>query len=244
MTKSIRNFLVLIVLMLLIHTASAVKYSPAEVMSAIQPHLTAANVINPTTPMIQSQEMNGKVNIYQLPTNPFVYVYTSSASIDCDGQATLKCTGSTDPYYQGQTSFTQSDGKPLNAELLPWYVLPETPNPIFDYTKLDISGGEAGLVIYNGNMEFGVFGDERGRDDGNREGRAIGEISYAMAESVGIDPDPENGGTESGVTYLVFTGQENVVTPIESHDQADISGQSALEIMMDQLGASTQESPV
>ncbi len=212
-------------------------YTQAQVMSAIQPYMKPSYAINPDSPMKQSQDMNGQVYIYKLPTNPVVYVYTSSGAIDCDGQATLKCTGTTDPLYQGQTSFTQSDGEPLNAELLPWYVLPETPNSIFDYVNRDIHGGEAGVVLYNGKMEYGIFGDERGRDAGNSEGLAIGELSYAMASSLGINPDPAAGGTESGVTYIVFTTEENVVVPIESHDAADIKGQSALETMMSQLGA-------
>src|SRR5574340_993829 len=80
------------------------------------------------------------------------------------GRTSLHCTGTTDSLYQGQTSFTLSDGRPLTAELLPWYVLPETPNSIFDYANRKIYGGEVGLVLYNGKMEFGVFGDERGRD--------------------------------------------------------------------------------
>ncbi len=228
--------MVAVLLMMLPVSTMATAYTPAQVKSALQPYMTSQYAINPNTPMIQSQEMNGKVYIYKLPTNPAVYVFTSSAAIDCDGQATLKCTGTTDPQYQGQTSFTQSDGKPLNAELLPWYVLPETPNPIFDYAKRDIYGGEAGAVLYNNKMEYGIFGDERGRDDGNRAGLAIGEISYAMASSLDIDPDPANGGASSGVTYIIFTTKSNIVSPIENHAAADTKGQSALETMMSQLG--------
>ncbi len=181
----------------------AATYTPAQVLSTIQPYMKPEYAINPGNPM-ETSDGGGQIYIYKLPTNPVAYVYTSSGAIDCDGQATIHCTGTTDPAYQGQTSFTQSDGKPLNAELLPWYVLPETPNPVFDYTTRDIHGGEAGVVLYNGKMEYGVFGDERGRDDGNSAGLAIGEISYAMASALGINPDPENGGIEKGVTYIVF----------------------------------------
>lgn len=236
MAKPIYKLMALAVFALLVAPIGVVSAAtPAEVMAAITPYLTESNKLNPTLPLVQSQEMNGKVYIYRMPTNPVVYVYTSSASIDCDGQATLKCTGSIDPQYQGQTSFTQSDGKPLNAEKLPWYVLPETPNPIFDYAKLNIYGGQAGLVIYNNKMEYGVFGDERGRDSGNSAGKAIGEVSYAMAVSLGINPDPANGGVDSGVTYLVFTTKSNVVNPIENHAQADIVGGNALNLMISQL---------
>ena len=136
----------------------------------------------------------------------------------------------------GQTSFTQNNGKPLAPATLPWYILPETPNPIFDYAKLGIQGGQAGLVLYNNKMEYGIFGDERRRDVGNFAGTAIGEVSYAMAVSLGIPPNPDTGGVDNGVTYIVFTSKANVVSPIESHAAADTLGTSALNIMMSQLG--------
>ncbi len=48
----------------------------------------------------------------------------------------------------------------------------------------------------------------------------IGEASYAMASSLGIDPNPASGGVDTGVTYIVFTGQGAVVIPIEDHASA------------------------
>jgi len=243
MNKITTILIPLLIIAMVSSPVMAATYTPAQVLSTIQPYMKSAYAINPTSPMKQSQDMLGQVYIYKLPTNPVVYVFTSSGAIDCDGQATIHCTGTTDPLYQGQTSFTQSDGKPLNAELLPWYVLPETPNPIFDYATRNIYGGEAGVVLYNGRMEFGVFGDERGRDGGNSAGLAIGEISYAMASALGIDPDPAYGGIESGVIYIVFTTKDNVVVPIESHTAADTKGQSAVDKMMTQLNPTVTPTP-
>ena len=88
-------------------------------------------------------------------------------------------------------------------------------------------------------MEYGVFGDERGRDVGNSAGKSIGEVSYAMAVSLGIPPDPDTGGVDNGVTYIIFTTKANVVLPIESHAIADTKGESALNVMMSQLGTPT-----
>lgn len=242
MNKNICLVLIVAAVSVIPTTAIAATYTPTQIMSAIQPYMIPSNAINPSNPM-QTSYGEGQVYIYKLPTNPVAYVYTSSGAIDCDGQATTHCNSNTDPYYQGQTSFTQSDGRPLNAELLPWYVLPETPNPIFDYATRNIYGGEAGVVLYNDKMEFGVFGDERGRDGGNSAGLAIGEISYAMASALGIDPDPAYGGIESGVTYIVFTTEDNVVVPIESHTAADTKGQSALDKMMTQLNPAVTPTP-
>jgi hypothetical protein len=205
-----------------------------QIMNTVSKYMTPQYAINPTKPMVNEQTNAANIYIYKLPTNPVAYVFTSSAAIDCDGQASYLCNN--DPTNLGQTSFTQTNGKPLAPATLPWYVLPETPNPIFDYANLGIQGGQAGLVLYDNKMEYGVFGDERGRDVGNSAGTTIGEVSYAMAVSLGIPSNPDTGGVDNGVTYILFTSKENVVSPIESHSAADTIGTSALNIMMSQLG--------
>jgi hypothetical protein len=53
----------------------------------------------------------------------------------------------------------------------------------------------------------------------------IGEASYATANDLGINPDPSNGGTDSGVTYIVFQGSQRV-SPIESHSAAITLGRN------------------
>lgn len=226
--------LLLIVTILSVPMTASAAIDTAQIMNTVNKYMTPQYAINPTKPMVNEQTNAANIYIYKLPTNPVVYVFTSSAAIDCDGQASSLCNN--DPTNLGQTSFTQNNGKPLAPATLPWYILPETPNPIFDYAKLGIQGGQAGLVLYNNKMEYGIFGDERGRDVGNFAGTAIGEVSYAMAVSLGIPPNPDTGGVDNGVTYIVFTSKANVVSPIESHAAADTIGTSALNIMMSQLG--------
>ncbi|MGO4422787.1 glycoside hydrolase family 75 protein, partial [Streptomyces sp. MCAF7] len=60
-------------------------------------------------------------------------------------------------------------------------------------------------------VEYAVVGD-------TGPTKIIGEASYATANALGIDPDPENGGTDSGVTYILF--KNSSVSPIENHDKA------------------------
>lgn len=206
--------------------------TPTEILAKIQPLLIPANRINPNTPLYDSQDKTGQIYIYKLPgTNPVVLVFQSSGAIDCDGQKTTLCNINTDPWYQSETSFTQSDGKYLNAATLPWYVLPAAGSSYFDYTKNNIGGGQLGLVMYDNNMNYGVFGDENG------DRQSIGEISYAMASSLGINPDPHYGGVSCcGVTFIVFTGSGNIVSPIESHDQAVTIGNTAMNKLWTQLG--------
>lgn len=46
---------------------------------------------------------------------------------------------------------------------------------------------------------------------------------YATAKALGIDPDPETGGAESGVTCILFKNSK--VSPIESHGAAVTAGE-------------------
>jgi hypothetical protein len=146
------------------------------------------------------------------------YFWKADMDIDCDGLKTAVCSASTDPAYQNQTSATTSTGGWLDASTLPYVVIP-LPSSRFDYTKSNIQLGQLVAVIYNGKITYGVFGDEGPSD-------IIGESSYAMAQSLGIDPNPATGGVDSGVTYIVFTGPGAVVSPIEDHAKAVALGQT------------------
>ncbi|MFI0154117.1 glycoside hydrolase family 75 protein [Streptomyces lydicus] len=136
--------------------------------------------------------------------------WKADMDVDCDGQATSKCNADTDPWYQDDTAFHQSNGKPLNAEKLPYVVVPSS-SGIWNYASAGIKGGGVVAVIYNNQVEYAVVGDT-GPD------KIIGEASYAAAKGLGINPDPENGGADSGVTYVLFKNSQ--ASPIESHADA------------------------
>ncbi|MFG3008982.1 glycoside hydrolase family 75 protein [Streptomyces cinerochromogenes] len=136
--------------------------------------------------------------------------WKADMDIDCDGQRTTNCNEDRDPWYQDDTAFHQSDGKPLKAETLPYVVVPST-SSIWNYTNAGIKGGGVVAVIYNNKVEYAVVGD-------TGPSKIIGEASYATAKALGIDPDPETGGTDSGVTYILFKNSK--VSPIESHSAA------------------------
>jgi hypothetical protein len=136
--------------------------------------------------------------------------WKADMDIDCDGQRTSKCSESTDPWYQDDTAFHQSDGRPLRADSLPYVVVPSS-SSIWNYSAAGIKGGGVVAVIYNNKVEYAVVGD-------TGPTKIIGEASYATANALGIDPDPETGGTDSGVTYILFKNSQ--VSPIESHSAA------------------------
>ncbi|WP_432179226.1 glycoside hydrolase family 75 protein [Streptomyces sp. NBC_00063] len=142
--------------------------------------------------------------------------WKADMDIDCDGRITTQCNADTDPWFQDDTAFHQSDGKPLSAENLPYVVVPSS-SGIWNYAGAGIKGGGVVAVIHNNKVEYAVVGDT-GPD------KIIGEASYATAKALGIDPDPETGGADSGVTYIVF--KNNQTSPIESHGAAVTLGDS------------------
>ncbi|MET9903707.1 glycoside hydrolase family 75 protein [Streptomyces sp. NPDC006446] len=142
--------------------------------------------------------------------------WKADLDIDCDGQVTARCNGDTDPWFQDDTAFHQSNGQALRADSLPYVVVPST-SSIWKYTSSGIKGGGVVAVIYNGKVEYAVVGD-------TGPTQIIGEASYATASALGIDPDPETGGTDSGVTYILFKNSQ--VSPIESHSAAVALGDS------------------
>jgi hypothetical protein len=143
--------------------------------------------------------------------------WKADMDVDCDGVRTTRCNENTDCCYQNDTSFHQSDGKPMNAAKTPYVVIP-LPSSRFNYGSNGIKGGDILAVVYKGQVEYAVFGDEGPNN-------IIGEASYATAKALGINPDPENGGTDSGVTYIVFPGK--VPSPVESNSAIDSKGISA-----------------
>uniref|UniRef100_A0AAU3GM73 Glycoside hydrolase family 75 protein n=1 Tax=Streptomyces sp. NBC_01401 TaxID=2903854 RepID=A0AAU3GM73_9ACTN len=132
--------------------------------------------------------------------------WKADMDIDCDGKVTSVCNTRTDPAFQPGTAFPASDGKPLDAARLPYVVVPG-PGRLWDRTTSGIAGGGVVAVIHRGKVRYAVVGD-------TGPSGIIGEGSYALADALGIDPDPKTGGVASGVTYILFRNSE--VSPIES----------------------------
>lgn len=144
--------------------------------------------------------------------------WTADMDIDCDGQRTEQCNEDTDPWFQPETAFVESDGDPLNSAELPFIVVP-LPSGSWDYADAGIGGGTVAAVAYEDKVAYAVVGD-LGPDG------AIGEGSYELAEQLGIDPDPSTGGASGAtVTYVLFPGIE--ASPIEDASQSASLGAAA-----------------
>lgn len=165
----------------------------------------------------QSDDDGSPANIPICGLNGAVF-WVADMDIDCDGKETPQCNLQTDPAYQNQTSAEDSQGQPLDAASLPFVVVP-LPSNRFDYAAAGLELGSVIAVVYQGQLRFGVFGDEGPEN-------ILGEASYAMAESLGVDPDPSTGGTDGPVTYIAFVGKSGVVGTIEDHDEAVSVGEA------------------
>ncbi|MCC7531803.1 MAG: glycoside hydrolase family 75 protein [Candidatus Melainabacteria bacterium] len=117
--------------------------------------------------------------------------FKAGMTIDADGSPRAR---QIDPTGQTQTSLRYPDGRSVNAETVPYFVLPGG-----KYKHLGISLGDIAAVRYNGKVAFAVFADVGPR-------HKLGEGSIALAQELGIPASPRTGGVRSGVEYLVFPG--------------------------------------
>ncbi|CAL9347576.1 hypothetical protein SUDANB58_00397 [Streptomyces sp. enrichment culture] len=141
--------------------------------------------------------------------------WKADMDIDCDGRPGPRCNRRTDPSYVAATAYTRSDGRPLDAERLPYVVVPAA-GRIWNHRAHGVHGGSVAAVVHGDRVRYAVVGDTGPRD-------IIGEASYAAAEALGIDPDPRTGGTSSDVTYIVF--RDSRVEPIEDRAAATRTGE-------------------
>jgi hypothetical protein len=146
--------------------------------------------------------------------------FSADLDIDCDGKRSSICNEESAPGFLPETSAADSHGDPLDAAELPFVVLP-LPSSRFDYQANGIELGQVVAVVFEGKLVFAVFGDE-GRDD------QLGAGSVELARRLGIDADPRRGGVDNGVTYVVFTGDDAVVSKLEDRDEARAIGERKL----------------
>ncbi|MET9444926.1 glycoside hydrolase family 75 protein [Streptomyces sp. NPDC006610] len=149
--------------------------------------------------------------------------WKADMDIDCDGRPGPRCNSRTDPYFSAGTSSAQSDGRPLDAETLPFVVVP-APSGVWNHRDDAVRGGSVAALVYRDRVRYAVVGDTGPAD-------VIGEASYAAAEALGIPADPHAGGTDSGVTYIVFKDSE--AEPIESREAAETQGERLARAFVD-----------
>ncbi|MFD4258267.1 glycoside hydrolase family 75 protein [Streptomyces sp. NPDC058534] len=141
--------------------------------------------------------------------------WKADLDVDCDGVPGDRCNSRSDPHFSPATAFTGSDGRPLDAERLPYVVVPE-PSDIWDHREDGVRGGSLAVLVHGDRVRYAVVGDIGPRD-------LIGEASYAAAKALGVPADPHGGGAASDVTYIIFKGSE--AEPIEDLGAAEKEGE-------------------
>jgi Fungal chitosanase of glycosyl hydrolase group 75/Carbohydrate binding module (family 6) len=142
--------------------------------------------------------------------------WKADMDIDCDGIRTTQCNENTDCCFLPDTFCHTASDQPLNAAVLPYVVVP-SPSSVWDYRSFQIGCGSVVAIIFNNQVLYAPVGD-------TGPTAIIGEASYAAASRLGIDPDPSTGGTDSGVTYIVFRGSSRI-SPIDSQSAAASLGE-------------------
>ncbi len=191
-----------------VQTRTSTIPTPASVLAGIKARMTSGNQVN-SSPHLNTMRHSQSVNVYQVV--PGVFAFSSGMAIDTDGSDP-----DPDPDHQGQTTWQTSDGRYLGAHHVPYYVLGDvcydgrSPCKWFFYEDRDVSALQFALVFYNGKVIGAVFGDTQGPPGG--DARELGEASVRTAELLGIDGSGTSGGVDSGVTYVVFSGSQWVLT--------------------------------
>ncbi|WP_324787802.1 glycoside hydrolase family 75 protein [Streptomyces sp. H51] len=182
--------------------------------------VTAAALLARARPCVQVSrgryrtDVGRPADIRVCGTRDAVY-WKADLDIDCDGRPGPRCNGDTDPAFSTATAFTQSDGRHLSAERVPYIVVPAA-SRIWDHRRHGIRGGSVAAVVYRDRVQYAVVGDIGPKG-------IIGEASYATAAGLGIRPDPQGGGVSSGVTYIVF--KRSLARPVQSRGAVVTAGE-------------------
>ena len=213
-------------------------YTAAEVLAGVKKNSTAANKVN-TKPHINTMTRAMNVNVYQVATG--VYAYTSSLAVDDDGSDP-----DPDPDHQGDTTWHDSNGKPLAAHHVPFYVLGDDcwdrkkPCPHFFYKEHGMSGRQFALMFYKGKVIGAIFGDTQTANNqttSSNDSRELGEASTKAAQLLGIPSSGTTGGVDNGVTVVMFSGPSWVVNGSNANLNANAQAlvQKALDTLVAQM---------
>jgi hypothetical protein len=190
----------------------------------------------------QPTPQNKTISLFQ--TGGAVF-FDADMDIDCDGSNNGIC-GGTDPSHQNQLSCDANakcsinNGGPIDAAGTPFYVLP-IGSP-FDYASRGIGIGQLAAVINRKtkpvSIVYAPFLDEDGVS------QEIGEASAYMAQLLGVPNDPNTGGQDTGLVYIVFRGpgaRFTSVADMADHQKAILAGQALAATL---IGSATIFKPV
>jgi Fungal chitosanase of glycosyl hydrolase group 75 len=134
------------------------------------------------------------VSIYEFLQPALRLQWDAGMTIDCDGSGGNP---DNDPYFQPHTSL-KHDGESLNAYEVPFVVVPPF---VIGCVKPVVMGCAAVVInLSDGQATVAVVGD-------CGPTKKIGEASCKCASEIGLDGDPNRGGTEKKIVrYMIWPG--------------------------------------
>ena len=109
-----------------------------------------------------------------------------------------------DPCHQNDTSLHDPQGKALNAQTVPFVVVPPQ---VCEQTTGHVLGSLA-FASYKGKTVNAVVGDIGPRNK-------VGEGSVRLAQLLGIPDSPIDGGVDSGVAVMIMVGVPAVIDGVK-----------------------------
>jgi hypothetical protein len=163
------------------------------------------------------QDKNNCKGLLQFPDNTLFW--ESKMALDTDGATNPVVIGGDKTHLQA-TSLKFADGKSIDAEFVPFFVVPTYDDPESEKPAFERSGdnfvkdfklahGTLGVVVFGGKRVGAIFADEG-------PPMKIGETSIRVHEALRKPPRPWadanktkliDSGEERGVLYFVFVGQ-------------------------------------
>lgn len=154
-------------------------------MSNYKPNLLSRKRLGAIVDLLKRAE---KVE-HSFQTNPKAVLKLEGGELYFDSLLNLDTDGSIyfsqDGQGQNATSIQNSDGSPIDADAVPYFVLPEHGF----YQQFGIKLGDVAAVIYRDKIEFAVFADQYGHQHLEEQ---LGEGSIALHRFLGhetITPD-------------------------------------------------------
>lgn len=157
-----------------------------------------------------------QTTVYVMESGARPVGYTSKMSIDADGAGGA---WRKDRTGQPKTSLLYKNGDSLNPETIPFIVVPKD----FHRSHPGVGLGDYSMVTRQGRTVYAIVGDHG--PDG-----VIGEGSISLAASLGIDPNPNTGGTtRKEVDYLIVPGSREKDEPLSDAAKIQARGKAVFE---------------
>jgi hypothetical protein len=128
-----------------------------------------------------------------------VVAFTAGMRIDADGDGGWY---KIDKTGKPETSLHYPTGESLNPAQIPFIVVPTD----FNKTNPDVQLGDYAAVSYGGKTLYAIVGD-RG------PAGTVGEGSLVLASNLGINPNPNHGGIDANVHYVILAGSRDKTPP-------------------------------